>query len=206
MRIRKTAKERKIEIIEATLQLVNEHGPARISIEAIAGNVGLTQPGVLRHFPTKQDIWKAVAGYLIEIMTDGWDKALIGNDTPQIRLRAVVRAQLSIIQSIPAIPEIILSRELHSGNQVLRNTFAQQMGRLHGIIVAQISEFKNLRNGLNEKDAAFLIIGMIQGQALRWIISGRAYNIVTEGERLLELLLSGFNGIENIEKPRSNND
>lgn len=192
MRIRKTAQERKLEIIVATLQLANEQGPARLSIESIARKVGLTQPGVLRHFSTKQNIWKAVAGHLIKIMLERWDKALSDNETAQGRLRAVVKVQLSLIQSVPAIPEIILSREMHSNNQILRNTFAQQLGRLHGIITDQISQTKGLRKGLNTNDAAFLIIGMIQGLALRWIISGQAFNIVTEGERLLELLLSGF--------------
>jgi AcrR family transcriptional regulator len=193
MRIRKTAQERKIEIIEATLQLVNDHGTARVSIETIARKIGLTQPGVLRHFSTKQDIWKAVAGYIIDIMSDGWGNALSGKVTPESRLQAIVKAQLSLIQSIPAIPEIILSRELHSGDQILRNTFSKQMARFHVIIVEELSQISTHRKGLNEEDAAFLIIGMIQGQALGWIIGGMSYNLVAEGERLLKLLLRGFN-------------
>ena len=54
MAVRKPAPERKAEILEATLRLADELGPDRLSTEAIARAVGLTQPGIFRHFPTNR--------------------------------------------------------------------------------------------------------------------------------------------------------
>lgn len=59
-RIRKSAKERKVEIVEATLRLAAEIGPDRMTTEALAKEVGISQPSIFRHFPTKGHIWEAV--------------------------------------------------------------------------------------------------------------------------------------------------
>ena len=41
-------------------------------------------------------------------------------------------------------------------------------------------------------DAAFLVIGPVQGLVLRWSFSGRGFELVVEVERLLDVLLGGF--------------
>lgn len=41
-------------------------------------------------------------------------------------------------------------------------------------------------------DAAFLILGLVQGLAIRWSISGRSFDLAEEGSRLLDLQLRGF--------------
>ena len=59
--MRKSAQERKAEILATALRLADELGPDRLTTAAIAEAVGLTQPGIFRHFPTKQALWQAVA-------------------------------------------------------------------------------------------------------------------------------------------------
>lgn len=61
MRTRKPAETRKQEIVDAALRLADSEGPERLSTETVAEAVGLTQPGIFRHFPKKQDLWEAVA-------------------------------------------------------------------------------------------------------------------------------------------------
>ena len=192
MNVRKSADERKQEIIDATLQLADEQGPDRLSIESIAQVVGISQPGVLRHFPTKQDIWEAVTKHLIAIMERRWNKVLSTDETKMVQLHKLVTGQLELIAATPAIPAILLSRELHSHNQVLRNTFAVLMKRLHNNLATLTTEADGLRENMDAADAAFLIIGMIQGLALRWSINGKGFDLAKEGDRLLTLQLEGF--------------
>lgn len=64
MQARKSADSRKTEIVTAMLRLADELGPDRLTTLAVANAVGLTQPGIFRHFPTKQDIWLAVAAQI----------------------------------------------------------------------------------------------------------------------------------------------
>jgi hypothetical protein len=49
-----------------------------------------------------------------------------------------------------------------------------------------------LRRGLEPEDAAFLILGLVQGLVIRWSLSGQAFDLVGEGRRLLDLQLLGL--------------
>lgn len=195
MRVRKTAEARKAEIIDATLHLADELGPERLTTEAVAKAVGLTQPGIFRHFPRKQDLWVAVAARVGAMMEARWTKAQSPDAAPTDQIRALIAAQLRLIQSTPAIPAILFSRELHIKNKGLRTAFFDLLARFHGMIadlVAQACESGELHSDLDPDDAAFLIVGLVQGLAVRWSISGRSFDLAKHGCHLLEVQLSGF--------------
>ena len=152
MRIRKSAESRKAEIIDAALHLADKLGPDRLTTEAIANAVGLTQAGVFRHFPKKQEIWEAVAARIGSTMEARWAKARSNDASPTDRIRILVAEQLRLIQSTPAIPAILFSRELHAKNKGLRKAFFGLMGRFHCFVAdlaAEAAEAGELRDDLD---------------------------------------------------------
>src|SRR3546814_8881074 len=48
------------------------------------------------------------------------------------------------------------------------------------------------RGAIDAKDAAFLVIGLVQGLVLRWSLIGRSFDLPTEGDRLLSVQLTTF--------------
>ena len=195
MRVRKSAEAREAEIVEATLRLADKLGPDRLTTETIAEAVGLTQPGIFRHFPRKQDLWEAVAARVGSMMEARWKKAQCSDAPSTDRIRALICAQLRLIQSTPAILSILFSRELHTKNEGLRSAFFGLMSRFHKIIAAHVAQAcatSELRDDLDTDDVAFLIIGLVQGLAMRWSISGRNFDLAEEGSRLLELQLKSL--------------
>lgn len=195
MRTRKTAEARKTEIIEAALRLSDKLGPERLTTEAVADAVGLTQPAIFRHFAKKQALWEAVAAHIGAMMEARWTRAESRDAGPLDQLRALIGAQLQLIQSVPAIPAILFSRELHAKNKGLRQAFFALLSRFHRVIAERAGrarEAGELRDDLDPDDVAFLVIGLVQGLAVRWSISGRGFDLAEEGKRLLELQLSAF--------------
>ncbi|SKA25124.1 transcriptional regulator, TetR family [Enhydrobacter aerosaccus] len=181
--------------MQASLRLAGELGPDRLTTATVARNVGLTQPAIFRHFATKQDLWDAITDYIGKTMEAGWAEAAQCNGTPAQRLRCLVAVQLRLIQSTPAIPAILFSRELHSRNVALRKALFGLMRRFGGLVarcIAQARDVGEFRDDLDPDDAALLIIGLIQGLALRWSLSGRAFGLAKEGGRLLDIQLRGF--------------
>jgi len=196
MRIRKTAEVRKQEIVETTLRLADEIGPDRLTTEMIARQVGLSQPGIFRHFPRKENIWEAVALVLSERLEEVWTGAEADKGIPPLaRLRKMVRRHLALIETTPALPAILFSREMHLENTALRDAFFGTMKRFHKHLCALLREARekgDLRPDLPVEDAAYLIVGILQSLALRWSLSGRSMNIVETGMRLLDLQFAGF--------------
>lgn len=195
MRLRKTAEQRKAEIVAATLKLAFEVGPEGITTERIARKVGISQPAVFRHFPCKEDIWSAVIGWIGERLARRWSTELDSNTDPLDQLHAVLRTQLELIQQTPAIPAILFSRELHVRNRTLRAAVKTLMEGFHRLLREILDSGVRagmIRADLDTVDAAFVIIALIQGLAVRWSLSERHFDLVEEGERLLAVVFQGF--------------
>jgi len=194
--VRKTCQERRAEIVAAALDLAAQIGADRVTTGALARRVGLSQAAVFRHFPRKKDIWLAVAEHLRQEMTQRrWPQALAGGGRVGDRLRAVVRSQLHLIQTTPAILALLFSRELHAESEELRLGLSTIMDGFRQILADLIREDQRGREfdlGLEPGDAATLISSLVPGLALAWSLSGRAFSLVDEGGRLFDLLFAGL--------------
>ena len=194
-RIRKSAEDRRAEIVDAAILLAGEIGPDRLTTEMLAKEVGISQPGIFRHFPTKGDIWWAVAQRIGSMM--GKKAGLIENKdvNPADQLRKLVTGHLGFIETTPAIPAILFSRELHAENEKMRSYFtgliASRQRAFSKLIAAEITSGR-FRKNLDPDDAAYLILALIQGLAMRWSLNARSFDLVDEGRRLIELQLTGF--------------
>jgi AcrR family transcriptional regulator len=60
MNARTRSEERRAEIVRAALEVIAERGYRGASLAAVAERVGLTQQGLLHHFPTKDALLVAV--------------------------------------------------------------------------------------------------------------------------------------------------
>lgn len=192
---RKSADNRKAEIVAAMLRLADELGPDRLTTDAVAKAVGLTQPGIFRHFPTKQSLWLAVAAQIARTLTDAWDEVLAAHTAPQDRVTALLQVQLRQISANPAIPAILHSRELHTENAALRAEFVGLMTRFQSLLAENVAEGRAqgiFRPDLDPQDTAILLISLVQGLAIRWSLGQRAFSLETEGGRLLACQISLF--------------
>ena len=194
-RTRKSAEERKAEIVDAAIRLAADIGPDRLTTERLAQEVGISQPGIFRHFPTKADIWKAVAQRIGQLFQSNASSADHGEGHPQDRLSKMVGDHLDFIRKTPAVPAILFSRELHAENDDLRAFFAGMMTKRQQKFSEQISNCISLGAfdpDLDINDAASLVLALIQGLAMRWSLNTRSFDLVEEGNRLFEIQLAGF--------------
>jgi len=192
---RKSAPERKKEIVETAIRLAGEVGPDRLTTQHLADAIGISQPAIFRHFATKDAIWQAVGEQIARTMRASTKQLFDENSTPCEQLRKMVLAQLSFIQSNPAVPAILFSRELHAENDNLRIFFSNLMSGRHNTfanLIAAETAAGGFHADLNADDAAYLVLGFLQGQAMRWSLNARSFDLVKEGARLFELLLRSF--------------
>lgn len=188
MLARKPANERKAEIVTAMLRLADELGPDRLTTQSIANAVGLTQPGIFRHFATKQDLWLAVAAMISDRLTTGWADALKTSDDPTTRIEALILEQLRQIEAMPAIPSILFSRELQVENDDLRQSVLALMTELLALLTRELTEGQKagvFDPALSPGDGALLLVALVQGLAIRWTLGRRGFALEAEGRRLL---------------------
>jgi hypothetical protein len=90
-------------------------------------------------------------------------------------------------------------------NKLLRKLFWELMKQFHRRIERLLDAGQRegtLRRDIDSGDAAFLVIGLIQGLVLRWSLSGRDFDLAAEGERLIEVQLRSFGVTSDSDKVR----
>jgi AcrR family transcriptional regulator len=187
---RQSAEERKTQIVAEVLRLADEIGPDRLSTTDVARAIGLSQPAIFRHFPTKGALWLAVAEDIANRLQGSWAEAEAGAAGPHARLRALISAQLSAISETPALPSILFSRELQVDNPALRDVFRGLLGAFQGRLVAVIRDSQatgDLRRDVSPEDVAVLLTSLVQGVAIRWTLGARGFALVPEGLRLFDV-------------------
>lgn len=189
---RQSAEDRKAQIVTAMLRLADEIGPDRLSTTDVARAVGLSQPAIFRHFPTKTALWLAVAEDIAARLRADWAIAAQAV-TPEARLKALIGAQLTAIAQTPALPSILFSRELQVDNPALRDVFHELLGTFQGHLVAAIRDQQtagHLHRGVKPEDIAILLTALVQGVAVRWTLGARGFPLVEEGLRLFDVQLA----------------
>lgn len=192
---RKSAEDRKTEIVAAVLDLADRIGPDRLTTNDVAQEVGVTQAAIFRHFPTKAELWTAVGDSIADRLESAWKRALDGDDRPLGRLRALIVEQLQQIEETPALPAILHSRELNVDNAALRERFRRVLMQYQAHLMANLEGIAAggaMGRTVQPKDAAVLLTSLVQGIAIRWSLGSRSFAIVPEGMRLLEVQLALF--------------
>lgn len=190
--MRKSAELRKAQIVATILDLADKIGPDRVTTGAVAAEIGVTQAAVFRHFPTKAEMWVAVADHVASLLTDAWAEALHGSRPPVERLKALIGAQLDQITANPTMPMLLFSRELNVENAALREAFRDRLATLHGLLMREViqgQQDKALCSDVAAVDVAVLLTSLIQGVAIRWSLGARDFVLRDEGMRLLAVQL-----------------
>lgn len=91
------ARKTKQEILDGALNLLRVEGGGSITLDATAREAGLTKPGLMYHFPTKEALMLAVVDHVAE----RWERLLLGRlgrpletASPHQRIRAYVEVSL----------------------------------------------------------------------------------------------------------------
>lgn len=193
---RKSAEDRRAEIVETTLGLLTVTPVEKLSTARIAEEVGITQAAIFRHFPTKDALWGAVLEAVERRAVRAWDGAVGDADTPLNRLRAVLKAQLSLIAAVPAIPVLIFSAGRVSGEKAMRPVHLRVMQGLRQRLQVQLRDAAETGGIVapSPEDAVDLFMGLLQGTVLRWRLSDGGFDLVAEGTRLIDIQIGLMTG------------
>ena len=194
-----SATKRKDELINALLELAYEIGPDRLTTSDIAARIGVTQGTVFRHFKNKDELWVAAIRKVTDGLKSAWTENLLLSkevDAKQ-RVARLVRCQLELIQNTPALPLILFSRELNTENEELRTIIRETLFVFDSHLSSLIEEALIIgrdQSGITVPDVAKYLTSLIQGQAVRWGLSDKSFDLVASGNqlslKLIDILIS----------------
>ena len=190
---RKSSSDRKAEILSTTLDLAFEVGPDHVTTGMIAGKLGLTQPAIYKHFPKKEDIWRAATETLCVAIRENIRLSLQASAHPVDNLRRLVLGHLHLVAHTPALPEIMVTRDPSGTLADARRAIQAEITAFRAALVRTFELAQaagHFPAGLSTDDAVMLLFGIIQSLVLRLIVTRNTTTLVQDGERLLDLQLT----------------
>lgn len=182
MTSRTRSEERRAEIVRAALEVIAERGYRGASMAAVAERVGLTQQGLLHHFPTKDTLLVAV---LEE--RDQWDAV------PDSRWRLDLLASLTeynamrpgIVQTFSALLGESVT-EGHPAREFFTRRYAAVRASMAQLLRAEYGE--RLPSGLTPERAAPLLVAVMDGLQYQWLLDPESVDMPAAFRDFLVLL------------------
>ena len=187
---RKSSRDRREELLKATLDLAFDVGPDHVTTGMVAQHLGLSQPAIYKHFPKKEDIWQAAAETLcVQIRRN-----IQGEDRPDAlptdTLRRLILGHLHIVSVTPTLPEIMTTRDPTGTLAHARDAIQADIIRFRAALMRAFEAGQTtglLSRSLSAADGVTLLFGIIQSLVLRLIVSRNPVLLVDDGARLLDL-------------------
>ena len=166
--------------VETVVDLAAEQNPADITTGAIAKRMGVSQGALFRHFSSKDAILQAVMEWVSERLLARIDKATSIAASPLEAIEAAFMAHIHFIAEHPGVPRMLFV-ELQRTEQTMAKRMARTLLQVYGARLGRLfmdgKKGGQLLASLDEKAAATLFIGMIQGLAMQSHIEGNVKRI-----------------------------
>lgn len=195
MSVRKSTKDRRVEIEGATLALARKHGPEQVTTTMIADLLSMTQPALYKHFPSKTDLWQSIYRSLGARIAENVTNAQAPEKTPLEQLRLLIRGQLQLLHDTPALPDIMVMRDKTDTQGAIRREIHTNMAGFQNAMVAMIEQAQKdgaLRSSIAPNDIATLLMGLIQSLVLKSMVTRDQGVLLRDTDRLLDLQLTAF--------------
>jgi AcrR family transcriptional regulator len=185
----KTEEKRRV-ILDAALEVFAKSGYRSGSIRDIADRVGMSEAGLLHHFPNKSALLAAVLDrrdqHSLELVP------IDADDEPLATLRGLVRLAAHNA-SVPGVVELYctLSAEATSPDHPAHGGFLRRYEWVRGVLrhtFGLLAAHGALRPGVTPESAACSVIAIMDGLQVQWLYDRHTLDMAKELRRHLDRL------------------
>ncbi|SIS97600.1 TetR/AcrR family transcriptional regulator [Neptunomonas antarctica] len=189
------AGERRAATVESVVELAGTQNPGKITTAAIAKHMHVTQGALFRHFPNKEDIWRAVMEWVAERLLARIDRAAQGIESPLAAMEAMFMCHVEFVAEHPGVPRIMFGElqraELTPAKRIVQTLILRYGERLHRLI-EEGKESGELSPSLDNEAASTLFIGTIQGLVMQSMLAGDMQRIRRDAPRVFAIYRRGI--------------
>ena len=183
--------ERQQQIIEESIKIIDEKGIQGLTIKNLSKAIGISEPGIYRHFESKTEI-------LLTILNNFKDMAMMLSGmmdtfeaTAVEKMDFMFSKMLELFSVTPSMVSVIFSEEIFKNEEILKNRIVEILN-LHAKtiekIIAKGQLEKNIREDVDKKSLALIAMGSLRLLVKRWDLNNHNFNLSKEGEKLITVL------------------
>ncbi len=185
--------KRQNEIVDAALHLTATRGIQHLTLKNLSAVIGISEPGLYRHFRSKSEIISAMIGR--------FEKAVPVEGAAGVRgfrgIRGFVEGRLKQVEATPDLARVMFAEELFLDDPEFSTKMMAMMHKHRSELsrrFAEAVEDGEIPAGLPQ-DALFrIVMGPIRLLVKQWGMTGGAFDLWKKGQELLDTLENLFKG------------
>ena len=183
--------DRQQQIIEESIKIIDDKGIQGLTIKNLSKAIGISEPGIYRHFGSKTEILLTILDSLKEManMLSGIMETYEGTAVEKIGF--MFSKMLDLFSETPSMVSVIFSEEIFKNEEVLKIRIVEIVNLHAHTIEAVISQGQiedNVRNDIDEKSLALLAMGTLRLIVKKWDLNNHNFNLKNEGGKMIEVL------------------
>jgi AcrR family transcriptional regulator len=169
---------RQKEIVEQSIALIARRGIQELTIRNLARAIGISEPAIYRHFPSKTDI---LLGVLDALEQETSAKALPAPASEvALTISNYFRRLVDHLSAAPDLAAVIFADEVFLNDERLAVRVRELMERSvqnMELLLATGQHSKEFREDIPASDLASMLIGTVRFIVRRWHLSGFAFDL-----------------------------
>ncbi len=180
---------RQEQIVDESIKIIDEKGIQGLTIKNLSKAIGISEPGIYRHFESKTEIllsilnnFKEMAEMLSGLMTDFEGTAIE-------KIEFIFSRMLGLFSEAPSMVSVIFSEEIFKNEELLKLKITEVLN-LHAATIEHIitkgQKENNVRKDIEVKTLALMIMGSLRLLVKRWDLNNHNFDLNKEGSKLIE--------------------
>jgi TetR/AcrR family fatty acid metabolism transcriptional regulator len=182
---------RQIEILEVSMKLIAQHGIQHLTTKNIAVAMGFTEPSIYRHFKNKTAILEGIVHHYKAQTKAPMQQILQSKMNSLEQLLEMIEVQFSHFSKNPAISIVIFSDSIFQHEKSLSKTVKSIIDgkvKLTDKMMLTGQEEGVIRKDVAPSELTTMYIGCIRFTLLKWKLSGYAFDLTKESQKLRKTL------------------
>jgi AcrR family transcriptional regulator len=180
--------DRQQQIIEESINIIDKKGIQGLTIKNLSKAIGISEPGIYRHFESKTDILLSILNNFKElaIMLSGLMEDFQGTAIEKIEF--LFTRMLAVFSESPSMVSVIFSEEIFKNEESLKLKITEVLnthGKTIDTIILKGQNEKNVRNDIDRETLVLIIMGSLRMLVKRWDLSNHSFNLEIEGKKLI---------------------
>jgi AcrR family transcriptional regulator len=182
--------QRKAQIIREAVRFFGQNGYHGAKLADIAKAAGVTEPGLLHHFPSKAHLLMEVLAERDHIDREKFDPALhAGTKSPLTLLQELVEYNETVPGLVQLFTVLVAESidEPHPGHEFFKQRY--QTIREQNIVVLREAQARGeIRSDIPAEDLVIMLFAMMDGLQMQWLYEPEHINMARLFEQFVRLL------------------
>jgi AcrR family transcriptional regulator len=182
--------QRKKQVIRAAIRFFGQYGFHGARLADIARAAGVTEPGLLHHFPSKEDLFMAVLAERDRLDKDLYDPATHAKAGDPLNSLQELVAHNETVPGLVQLFTILVAESIdhhHPGHDFFKRRY-QDLREQTRAVLRKAQASGEIRNDISADDLVVILFSVMDGLQIQWLYEPDKVNMAGLFDQFLALL------------------